>query len=51
MIQKRFDDEMIELLLKFKWWDKSIGEINELIPILTCSDLNKVKVEIKKQLG
>ncbi len=49
-IKKRFDDEMIELLLKFKWWDKSIDEINELIPILTCSDLNKVKAEIKKQL-
>ena len=22
-IQKRFDDELIELLLKFKWWDNS----------------------------
>lgn len=49
VIQKRFDDEMIELLLKFKWWDKSIDEINCLIPILSCSDLEKVKTEIKKQ--
>ncbi|MEI3219671.1 MAG: hypothetical protein V8S08_08795 [Lachnoclostridium sp.] len=49
-IQKRFDDELIELLLRFKWWDRSIDEINRLIPILTCSDLDKVKAEIKKQL-
>lgn len=50
MIQKRFDSEMIELLLQFKWWNKSIEEINDLIPILTCSDLEKVKIEIKKRL-
>ena len=41
---------MIELLLRFKWWDKNALEINSLIPILTCSDLEKVKVEIKKRL-
>lgn len=50
MTEKRFDDEMIELLLRFKWWDKNTHEINSLIPILTCSDLEKVKVEIKKRL-
>ena len=49
-IQKRFDDELIELLLRFKWWDRSIDEINRLIPILTCSDLDKVKAEIKKAI-
>ena len=49
-IRKRFDDELINLLLEFKWWNKSIEEINGLIPILTCSDLEKVKKEIKKRL-
>ena len=48
VIRKRFDDELIELLERFKWWDKSIDEINSLIPILTCSDLKKVKEELKK---
>jgi virginiamycin A acetyltransferase len=38
------------MLEKFKWWDKSIDEINSLIPILTSSDLEKVKIEIKKLL-
>ena len=47
-IRYRFDEELTELLLKFKWWDKSIEEINELIPILTSSDLEKVKAEIRR---
>lgn len=46
-VRKRFDDELIDLLLKLKWWDKSIEEINALIPLLSCSDLAKVKQGIK----
>ena len=47
-IRKRLDPELIEIMEKLKWWDKSIEEINSLIPILTCSDLNKVREELKK---
>ena len=36
---------MIDLLLKLKWWDRSIEEIDSLIPILTSSDLEKVRKE------
>ena len=50
VLRKRFDDELIGLLLRFKWWDKSIDEINALIPILTCSDLNRVREELKARL-
>ena len=50
VIRKRFDGELIDLMLRFKWWDKSITEINELIPILTCSDLEKVREELKAKL-
>jgi len=50
-IRKRFDDELISMMLAFKWWDKSIEEINSLIPILSCSDLEKVKAEIKRRLA
>ena len=50
-LRKRFDDELIDLMLQFKWWDKSVEEINTLIPILTCSDLDKVKRKIKKLIG
>ncbi|MBR5112077.1 MAG: CatB-related O-acetyltransferase [Clostridia bacterium] len=47
-IRRRFDDEMIDLLLKFRWWDKDIAEINSLIPLLTSSNIEKVKSEIKR---
>lgn len=49
-LRKRFDDALIELLLRFKWWDKSIDEINTLIPLLTCSKLDKIKEEIQKRI-
>ncbi|MBR2207928.1 MAG: CatB-related O-acetyltransferase [Synergistaceae bacterium] len=49
-IRKRFDEELINLMLEFRWWDLSIEEINSLIPILTCSNLEKVKNFIKKRL-
>ena len=41
---------MIGLLLRFRWWDKSIAEINDLIPLLTCSNLEKVRNELKARL-
>ena len=49
-LHKRFDDELIDLLQRFKWWDKSIDEINDMIPILTCSKLDKVKAELKERM-
>ncbi|MBQ9483565.1 MAG: CatB-related O-acetyltransferase [Ruminiclostridium sp.] len=51
VIRKRFDDELIGLMLEFRWWDKSIEEIKSLIPLLSCSDLEKVRTEIKKLIG
>lgn len=50
MLRKRFDDEMIELMLAFRWWDRPIDEINELIPLLTSSDLKKVRAELKERI-
>ena len=50
LLRKRFDDDLINLLLRFKWWDKSIEEIDSLIPILTSSDLEKVREELKARL-
>lgn len=47
-VRKRFDNELIEILEKVKWWDKSIEEINNLIPLLTSSNLEKVKDELSK---
>lgn len=48
ILRKRFDDELIDLMLKWRWWDKSIDEINSLIPILTNGNLDEVKTIISK---
>ena len=45
-VQKRFDNELISLMLEWKWWDKTVEEINSLIPILTSSDKDAVKKKI-----
>ena len=46
-IRKRYDDELIALLEKFKWWDRPIDEIQTLIPLLSDSDLERVKRELR----
>lgn len=48
LIRYRFDEELTSLLLKFKWWDEPVEEINALIPILTNSDLDFVKNKIRE---
>lgn len=51
IIRKRFDDELINLMLRFQWWEKSIEEINNLIPILSNSNLEYVKTKISNMLN
>ena len=51
VVNKRFDDEMIELLLEFKWWDKDIEEINELIPFLGNTNLDEIKAKLRRLLN
>ena len=50
-IRKRFDEELTNLMLEWRWWDKPIEEINALIPVLTSSDLTEVKRKVKEMLG
>ena len=49
-IRKRFDDELIQIMLKLRWWDKNTEEIEHLIPVLTCSNLERVKQELSAYL-
>ncbi|MCL2076465.1 MAG: CatB-related O-acetyltransferase [Betaproteobacteria bacterium] len=49
-VRKRFDDELIALMLEFKWWDKPIDVIQNLVPLLADSDLDKVKRKIRERL-
>lgn len=50
-IKKRFDTELIDLLLRFKWWDKSPEEVKTLIPLLTSADIPYVKEKIRSLLN
>ena len=50
VVKKRFDDEMIGLLEEFRWWDKDIKEVNELIPLLSNPDIEYVKKKLKEYL-
>ena len=50
IIRKRFDDELITLLLRLQWWNMSTEEIRELVPMLTSSNLDKVKGRISEML-
>ena len=51
VIRKRFDEELIALMEKLRWWDLSIEEINDLIPVLSSSDLGKVKEILKQRVN
>jgi virginiamycin A acetyltransferase len=48
IIRKRFDDELIELMLEFKWWDLPVEEIDKLIPLLHNNNIEYVKEKIKE---
>ncbi|MDD2837973.1 CatB-related O-acetyltransferase [Sulfuricurvum sp.] len=47
VIRKRFDDEVIEMLLTIKWWDWSIEKIEENIHIIAGKDIDVFWNQIK----
>ena len=51
LLRRRFDEELTDLMLAWKWWDKPVEEIDSLIPILTNSDLDAVKRQIRELLS
>ena len=50
-VRKRFGDDLIALLLRFRWWDRSVEEINALIPLLTAGDLERVRIKLRELCG
>ena len=51
LIRKRFDDELIDLLLRFCWWNRNPEEVTALLPLLTSPDLELVRRELKARLA
>ena len=50
-IKKRFDDELVELLLQLRWWDLPGEELVDALSLLCDPDLEMVKAEIHKMLA
>lgn len=50
VIRRRFDDEMISLLERLKWWNRPIEEVDKLIPILSNPDIAQAKIDIAEYL-
>ena len=51
VVRKRFDDGLIDLMLRWRWWDKPVEEMKRLIPLLTCGDLQRVRAAILDELN
>lgn len=47
-IRKRFDNDMIEILLRLKWWDRPTDEIERLIPLLCNSNIEFVRQKLSQ---
>lgn len=50
-IKARFDDELVTLLLRFRWWDLAPEPLAEILPLLCDPDLAKVKQALQDRLG
>lgn len=50
-IRKRFDQELIDLLLELRWWDFPPERLAEFLPVLCDSGLESVRAQIKALLG
>lgn len=49
-IKFRFDDELIDLLLRFRWWDLASEQLVEFLPLLCDPDLERVKKVLQGQM-
>lgn len=43
LIKKRYNDEVIDILLKLKWWDWGVEKITTNLEVLVSQDLEKLR--------
>ena len=51
LVKMRFDQELIGLLLRFRWWDLDGEELAKLLPLLFDPDLEKVRRALRDRLS
>lgn len=47
LIRKRFDDDLIALLLRARWWDFTPERLFRFLPLLCTPDLERVREELR----
>ena len=50
-IKARFDDELTDMLLRFRWWDIAPEQLVDILPLLCDPDLAKVKRILQERLA
>ena len=50
-LKPRFDPELTQLLLAFRWWDLPPAELAEAVPLLCDPDLDAVRTDLRRRLG
>lgn len=50
LVRRRFDHKTQALLEQLRWWDRPPEEIEGLIPLLSCGDLERVHRELSRWL-
>lgn len=50
IVKTRFDNELIQLLLEYKWWDKKEEQLIPILPYITSSDIESLRAFLKKEL-
>lgn len=50
-IKARFDDELTDMLLRFRWWDIAPEQLVDILPLLCDPDLAKVKRTLQERLA
>lgn len=49
-IKFHFDDELMDLLLRFRWWDLPSEQLVAILPLLCDPDLERVKKVLQGQM-
>ncbi|PWM71410.1 MAG: chloramphenicol acetyltransferase [Bacillota bacterium] len=49
-IKRRFDEELVSLLLQLQWWNLPADELVTVLPLLCDFDLEKVKRELSARM-
>ena len=51
VLKQRFPEDLVQLLLAWRWWDLPPAELAEAVPLLCDPDLDAVRSAIRQRLG